>query len=219
MPMWPGVASATTLGLLRIATDGVTATASVEQEPLRRACSCASLGRTLRTFWSLGRSARSLLVPLHRRARPASSDRLVDELNTQVLRGYKQVHVRYETTSVQSLDGRQSQIRALGRKHGADVVVWGACSAPTSGRIRPRVTMVPPDSRDLGVLREEPEKDTPYDELQASQRSTKRSESVGAGLRAWRGLRCTKKTTIRDAVWHFDRARQGREMPKRCVRC
>ena len=210
----------TTLGLLRIVRlDGVTATASVEQGTAPAGSFVRFIGTNPPdTVAGKKREVTLLVLRFTGEHGQRFSDRLVDELNTQVLRGYKQVHVRYETTSVQSLDGRQSQIRALGRKHGADVVVWGSVLCTDKRAcIRPRVTMVSPDSRDiLGVLREEPEKDIAYDELGKS--ALDQEKRVLALASRLAGLALYQEDNYADAAWHFDRARQGGEEDAEAVR-
>jgi tetratricopeptide (TPR) repeat protein len=210
----------TAVGLVKVlAVDTLTATAGIEQ-------GTAPAGAFVRFFGKnppgvgTGKKHEVTLLILRFSGEHGErfSDRLVDALQTQVLRGYKQIHIRHETTPVKDLDGSQTQIRQLGRRHGADVVVWGSvlCSDKRAC-IRPRVTMVSPDSKaSLGLLREEPERDIAHEELG---RSALDQEKRVLGLASrLAGLALYQEDNYADAAWHLDRARQGSEEDAKAVR-
>ena len=146
------------------------------------------------------------------------SARLIDTLQTKVLKGYKQIRIEHETTSVDSLDGTQSQIKALGRKHGADIVVWGSVLCTNkSACIRPRVTVVAEDAKGLaGMMREEPEKEVGRDELgKSALEMDKRVLGLASRIA---GLALYEEDNYADAAWHLEKAREGSEIDAEAVR-
>ena len=209
-----------TVGLLKVlAVEGLTATAGIEQ-------GIAPAGAFVRFFGQnppgagtgKKREVTILILRFSGEHGERFSDRLLAALQTQVLRGYKQIHIRHEITPVKDLDGTQSQIRQLGRRQGADVVVWGSvlCSDKRAC-IRPRVTMVSPDSKEwLGMLREEPEQDIAHEELGRS--ALNQEKRVLALASRLAGLALYQEDNYADAAWHLDRARQGSDEDAKAVR-
>ena len=202
------------VGLLKIqSVEALTAVATVEQGSGDGGAYVKYLGRNPSGQAGSGAKKEVTLLVMRFQGTEGAmfSDRLIDTLQTKVLKGYKQIRVKHETSSVDSVDGTQSQIKALGRKHGADIVVWGSvlCSNK-SACIRPRVTVVAEDAKGLaGLMREEPEKEVGREELGKSALEMEK-RVLGLASRI-AGLALFEEDNYADAAWHLERAREGSE--------
>ena len=139
------------------------------------------------------------------------SDQLFSTLLEQVQKSYKNVQIRNEISTVDSFDGTQSQIRAMGRKRGADLVVWGTVNCTTKQAcIRARITVV---SKDLGWpvgwIRLEPESRVAIDELGESALDMDK-RVLGLASRAI-GLALYTAKNYAEAAWHLQKACEGNE--------
>ena len=139
------------------------------------------------------------------------SDQLFSTLLEQVQKGYKNVEIRNVTSPIDSLDGTQSQIRAMGRKLRADLVVWGTVNCTTKQAcIRARITVV---SKDLGWpvgwMRPEPESRVASDELGESAMDMDK-RVLGLASRAI-GLALYTAKNYAEAAWHLQKACEGNE--------
>ena len=139
------------------------------------------------------------------------SDQLFSTLLEQVQKGYKNVKIRNELSTVDSFDGTQSQIRAMGRKLGADLVVWGTVNCTTKQAcISARITVV---SKDLGWpvgwMRLEPENRVASDELGESAMDMDK-RVLGLASRAIGLALYTAKNYV-EAAWHLQKACEGNE--------
>lgn len=137
------------------------------------------------------------------------SDQLFSTLLEQVQKSYKNVQIRNEISTVDSFDGTQSQIRAMGRKLGADLVVWGTVNCTTKQAcIRTRITVV---SKDLGWpvgwMRSEPESRVAIDELGES--ALDMDERVLGLASRVIGLSLYSEENYAEAAWHLQKACEG----------
>ena len=215
------------VGLVKVQSlEALTAVASIEQGTANEGAFVKYLGRNPPGREGSGaRKDVTLLVMRFQGSDGALfSDRLIDTLQTKVIKGYKQIRIKHETTTIDDLDGTQSQIKALGRKHGADIVVWGSVLCTNKNAcIRPRVTVVAEDAKGpAGLMMEEPDKEIARDELgKSALEMDKRVLGLASRIA---GLALYEKDNYADAAWHFERAKEGspedaEEVRQPLIRC